>query len=158
MSLEKLPRVKSELEPLTEDDLEDIDVQTRRAEEFLLYSTGWTQVRIARHFGLAQSTVQNDLRIEMRRRRTRGENIDDEIERIAGVYENVMAKAWARHEEAAESNINSHFFVVLTRESVRALRPTAKLGSSSRSAVLTPSPRLPWASKRARHREPSLLP
>ncbi len=99
--------LRSELPALTSSELESLSVDDRRAETFLLYSTGWTQAKLARHFGLSQGTISSDLKIEMQRRRSRAANIDDEIERIAGVIENVMTKAWQRHNESAESNINS---------------------------------------------------
>ncbi len=82
-------------------------VDERRAEVFLLYSTGWSQARLARRFGVAQSTISKDIGIEMRARRSRAENVEEEIERIAGVVEGVMVRAWERHNEAADNNISS---------------------------------------------------
>ena len=99
--------IATEIPKLSPDEIDTLSTDERRAETFLLYSTGWTQAQIARKMGVAQSTVSTDIKIEMQRRRTRGQNIEDEIERIAGVVENVMTKAWVRHNEAAESNINS---------------------------------------------------
>lgn len=84
----------------------DPSVDERRAEEFLLACAGWTQARIARKFGITQSTVSHDLRVEAQRRRTRAENVEYEIERIAGVMESVIDKAWRRHDEAFEHNPN----------------------------------------------------
>lgn len=98
--------VPSSLPRLTEDELESLTTEERRAETFLLYSTGWTQVRIAKYFGVAQATVAKDLKIEFQRRHTRAENIDQELERIAGVMEHVIDKAWRRHDEAFEVNPN----------------------------------------------------
>lgn len=99
--------VATTLPEITEEELADLSVADRRAETFMLYSTGWTQSRIAKYFGVSQSTVFNDLQIETRNRRARALNVESEIERIAGVYEAVMTKAWSRHEESAEANINS---------------------------------------------------
>jgi predicted transcriptional regulator len=102
-----VPSVGSHIATISDEELQTMTTDDRRAETFLLYSTGWNQAKIARHFGVSQQTVSHDLNIEMRRRRTRAENVEDEIERIAGVVENVMVKAWERHNESAESNINS---------------------------------------------------
>lgn len=99
--------VSTYLETSPPDELSDITLEERRAETFLLYTTGWQQAQIARRFGISQATVSKDIAIELRRRRTRAENIEDEIERIAGVYEGVMSKAWSRHNEAAEASPTS---------------------------------------------------
>lgn len=100
-------QVTSTLPALTDDEKGDLTAQDRRAEEFLMYATGWTQTAIAKYFGVAVSTVNKDLKIESRRRADRMANIDEEIERIAGVMEGVISTAWRRHNEAAENNINS---------------------------------------------------
>lgn len=91
----------------TEEEIEDMSLDERRAEVFLLYATGLSQAAIARRYGLTQATISKDLAVETQRRRSRAENIEAEIERIAGVYERVMVKSWERHEEAANANINS---------------------------------------------------
>ena len=99
--------VPVQLPPPTAEELEQMTIDERRAETFLLYSTGWEQTRIARRFNVSQTTVSKDIAIEIRKRRARAENIDEEIERVAGVYENVMTRAWNRHNEAADVNITS---------------------------------------------------
>lgn len=91
----------------TPEELEEITLDERRAETLLLYLTGWDQARIARRFGVSPATVSKDIAIELRKRRSRAENIEDEIERVAGIMENVMAKAWARHNEAADVSVTS---------------------------------------------------
>ncbi len=84
----------------------DPTTEERRAEAFLLACAGWSQARIARKFGIAQSTVSHDLRLEAQRRRSRAENVEYEIERMAGVMESVIDKAWRRHDEAFAHNPN----------------------------------------------------
>jgi predicted transcriptional regulator len=99
--------IRSKLPPLSEEERDAVSTEDRRAEAFLLHSTGWTQTRIAKYFGVAQATVAKDLGIERQRRSSRAQNIEEEIGRILGVVEGVMVKAWERHNESAESNINS---------------------------------------------------
>jgi hypothetical protein len=43
--------------------LSKVKLAERRAEEWDLYVKGWTQPEIARHYGLDQSTVSDDLRL-----------------------------------------------------------------------------------------------
>lgn len=91
---------------LSEAERAELTTEERRAESFLLHSLGWTQARIARFFGVTQATVSKDLSIEAQRRHTRAENLEEELERVAGVYERVMEKAWARHDAAFFANPN----------------------------------------------------
>lgn len=98
--------VASNIALLSEDEIASLSTEERRAETFLLYSLGWTQVRISRYFGVAQATVAKDLKLEAQRRHSRAENLEDELERVAGVMERVIEKAWARHDEAFFHNPN----------------------------------------------------
>ena len=97
------PKAKSRLEPLDAQEIESVATSDRRAETFLLYSTGWKQSEIARYFHVSQSTVSSDLKFEFSRRRARAQNIEDEIERIVGVVEGVITSAWKRHNAAADA-------------------------------------------------------
>jgi len=106
MAVSQALDVRPQLTALTADEIEDLSTDDRRAEVFFLHSTGWTQAKLARHFGVVQATISKDLKIEYQRRHTRAENIEEELERIAGVIENVMVKAWDRHNEAFEHNPN----------------------------------------------------
>ncbi len=103
--------LKSALRPVVDisppEPEETVELATRRAEAFLLYSIGWKQAQIAERFGVTQATISNDIRAERKNRLSRRDNVEEETERVAGVYEHVMAKAWERHEESANANINS---------------------------------------------------
>ncbi len=97
--------IRPDLSALPED--ESLATEDRRAETFLLYSTGWRQASIARRFGVSQATTSKDLKIEFARRHERSKNIEDELERVCGVVENVMSKAWERHNSAFEEKPHS---------------------------------------------------
>lgn len=98
--------VSSNLGLLSEEERAEIGTEDRRAEVFLLHSLGWTQTRIAQYFGVTQTTISKDLGIEAQRRHTRAENVEQELERVAGVMERIIEKAWARHDEAFMVNPN----------------------------------------------------
>jgi len=98
--------VASNIGLLSEEERANLGTEDRRAETFLLHSMGWTQTRIAQYFGVTQTTVSKDLDIERQRRHTRAENVEQELERVAGVIERVIEKAWARHDEAFSVNPN----------------------------------------------------
>ncbi len=95
------------LPKMTPEERAEQNIDERRAEAFLLFSMGWTQTKIARQIGVSQATVARDLDIEVRRRHSRAQLVEDEIERVAGIVEAVITKAWQRHNEAADNNINS---------------------------------------------------
>jgi len=104
-ALEKAVRTK--LEPVTEKELAELALAERRAEVFLLCSTGVKQSDIARRMGVSQATVSYDYNQEIKRRRSRGGQIEDELERIAGMVEAVAVTAWKRHQEAVDQNPGS---------------------------------------------------
>lgn len=92
-----LPVVASKLPAMAEDELEDASQEDLRAEAFLLASTGHTQAQIADRLHRSRATVQKYLRQEAQARRTRAQNVNEELERIAGVYEGVALEAWSAY-------------------------------------------------------------
>lgn len=102
-----LPVVASQLPVLSEDELAALEPDERHAEAWYLSRSGWSQAAISTRMGVSRKTVQNWLALEMKQRLSRREQVDEELEHIAGTYEAVIARAWEAHRISATSSPNS---------------------------------------------------
>jgi len=89
-----------ELPPLAGVDLEMAGLEERRMEAWRLYSSGHTQISIAKKLGLSRATIQKYLSVEAKLRLSRLENSEEELEKIIGQLEAILGRSWKAHRDA----------------------------------------------------------
>ena len=88
------PRPTTALEPMTDDELPDATDDDRKAEAWLLVSTGTSQRQVAERLGLSTTTIRKWTDSYARARLSRADLVDIERERMIGQMEAVAGKAW----------------------------------------------------------------
>ena len=89
------PKPTSSLAPMAEVELPDATDDDRKAEAWLLVSTGTSRREVAKRFGVASTTIRNWTESYARARLSRPELVEIERERMIGQMEAVADKAWA---------------------------------------------------------------
>lgn len=85
----------TELVPLTDEEIAELDVEEKRLEAWHLSTAEhFSMAKIARRFGVGPSTIGRWLDEVAKDRRSRAENIERETERLIAMHEAVAAKSW----------------------------------------------------------------
>jgi len=88
------PVPTSALEPMADDELADATDDDRKAEAWLLVSTGTSQRQVAERFQVSPTTIRKWTESYARARLSRPELVEIERERMIGQMEAVASKAW----------------------------------------------------------------
>lgn len=108
----------SGLEPLTDEELEELDADTRKAEAWMMVMTGSSQRAVAARFDVSPATINAWIRSYAAAARTRAENIEYEKERIIGQLEAVATQAWKRHNRTKPDSMAGPSYLKIATDAV----------------------------------------
>ena len=109
------------LEPMADDELPDATDDDRKAEAWLLVSTGTSQRQVAERFGVSSTTIRKWTESYARARLSRPELVEIERERMIGQMEAVAQKAWGGFENVAPNSMTAPSYLKTIIEAAQVI-------------------------------------
>lgn len=115
------PRPTSALEPMADDELPDATDDDRKAEAWLLVSTGTSQRQVAERFQVSPSTIRKWTDSYAKARMSRPELVEIEREKMIGQMEAVAHKAWQSLNEVAPNSMTGPSYLKTVIEAAQVI-------------------------------------